>query len=179
MIRYLYPFLPIGALVVAIAFRHRAFACVALGVTAILSATTLAGTASYAQDHARFSYEVTPPDLDPLIAHLEQSGIDRVWADYWVAYRLTFATEERIIAEPIDPTRYGPYRGAVTRAESTTYVFPNCDADFGRDAFERHGLRYDESVVGDFTVFALEAPASPRTLGMIVGLFRTIGCLQA
>ena len=45
---------------------------------------------------------VRPPvalrDLGPLISTLDGLGVDRVYADFWVAYRLTFDTDERIIA---------------------------------------------------------------------------------
>jgi Dolichyl-phosphate-mannose-protein mannosyltransferase len=39
-----------------------------------------------------------PRDLGPLIATLDRLGLDRVYADFWLAYRLTFDTDERIIA---------------------------------------------------------------------------------
>jgi len=39
-----------------------------------------------------------PRDLGPLISTLDGFGLDRVYADFWLAYRLTFDTDERIIA---------------------------------------------------------------------------------
>ena len=39
-----------------------------------------------------------PRDLGPLISTLDSLGLDRVYADFWLAYRLTFDTDERIIA---------------------------------------------------------------------------------
>jgi hypothetical protein len=39
-----------------------------------------------------------PRDLGPLIATLDRLGLDRVYADFWLAYRLTFDTDERIVA---------------------------------------------------------------------------------
>jgi Dolichyl-phosphate-mannose-protein mannosyltransferase len=41
---------------------------------------------------------VAPRDLAPLISTLDDLGLDRVYADFWLAYRLTFETDERIIA---------------------------------------------------------------------------------
>jgi hypothetical protein len=41
---------------------------------------------------------VAPRDLRPLVSVLDDLGIDRVYADFWLAYRLTFETDERIIA---------------------------------------------------------------------------------
>jgi hypothetical protein len=39
-----------------------------------------------------------PRDLGPLIATLDRLGLDRVYADFWLAYRLTFDTNEGIVA---------------------------------------------------------------------------------
>jgi hypothetical protein len=41
---------------------------------------------------------VAPRDLGPLISTLDSLGLDRVYADFWLAYRLTFETDERLIA---------------------------------------------------------------------------------
>jgi 4-amino-4-deoxy-L-arabinose transferase-like glycosyltransferase len=41
---------------------------------------------------------VAPRDIGPLIATLDRLGLDRVYATYWVAYRIDFDTRERIIA---------------------------------------------------------------------------------
>ncbi len=41
-------------------------------------------------------------DVRPAIATLERDGLDRVWADYWVAYRITFLTHEHVIAAEAD-----------------------------------------------------------------------------
>jgi hypothetical protein len=39
-----------------------------------------------------------PRDLGPLISTLDRVGLDRVYADFWLAYVLTFATDERVVA---------------------------------------------------------------------------------
>lgn len=39
-----------------------------------------------------------PRDLGPLVSTLDRLGLDRVYADFWLAYALTFDTRERIIA---------------------------------------------------------------------------------
>ena len=41
---------------------------------------------------------VAPRNIGPLIATLDRLGLDRVYATYWVAYRIDFDTRERIIA---------------------------------------------------------------------------------
>lgn len=39
-----------------------------------------------------------PANLDPVIAKLDQLKVDRMYADYWLAYRIDFQTKERLIA---------------------------------------------------------------------------------
>ena len=41
---------------------------------------------------------MAPRDLGPLISTLDRLGLDRVYADFWLAYSLTFDARERIIA---------------------------------------------------------------------------------
>src|SRR5204863_67473 len=41
---------------------------------------------------------VAPRDIGPLIRTLDEYGLNRVYATYWVTYRLDFDTRERIIA---------------------------------------------------------------------------------
>jgi 4-amino-4-deoxy-L-arabinose transferase-like glycosyltransferase len=49
---------------------------------------------------------VTPRStLDPLVAALDARQVDRVFAPYHVAHRLTFDSKERIVATPIDVVR--------------------------------------------------------------------------
>ncbi len=48
----------------------------------------------------------------------------RAWADYWVAYRLTFATDEQIIVAPTFASRYDPYDRTVrASAVPPAYIF--------------------------------------------------------
>ena len=42
--------------------------------------------------------------------HKEREGIEAAWGDYWVAYRVTFETQERVIAASSSGMpRYEPY----------------------------------------------------------------------
>jgi hypothetical protein len=46
----------------------------------------------------RHIVQLIPRDLSPLIRTLDRIGLDRVYTDYWLAYRLDFDTRERITA---------------------------------------------------------------------------------
>ena len=112
-----------------------------------------------------------PRNLSPLIATLDGLRLNRLYADYWIAYLVDFATKERIVAVenpftqvsfrkgeaviPHDPgARYQPYEREVAAASRHGFVF------FTRTArsvpivrqLERHG--YTRHVVGAFVVYA-------------------------
>ena len=61
-------------------------------------------------------YRRLEPDreTDTIINCLASSGIRAAYADYWLSYKLTFLTDERVIVAPTDGVdRYPPYTAAV------------------------------------------------------------------
>lgn len=103
---------------------------------------------------------------DDLIAFLDSIGAHRGYSTYWVAYRLAFLTEERILLAPLLPykpdmryttydLRYLPHLEAVRAAERVVYVTANhpvLDAAL-RERFTALGLSYREAQIGPYTVF--------------------------
>ena len=106
--------------------------------------------------------DVMRVNLAPALVALDQLRVDRVFADYWIAYRITFDTHERVIASeadlaslaatgpdrvlPLDPRRsshhrHPAYDDAVRASARHAYVLvrgrPNTAAD--RALLERHG----------------------------------------
>ena len=53
------------------------------------------------------AYPTAPRNLAPLVATLDRLHLDRVYADYWLAYVLDFDTRERIVAAQ---SRFGAVR---------------------------------------------------------------------
>jgi hypothetical protein len=94
-----------------------------------------------AQAHAsRNDPSRTPQNIGPLIATLDRAHVRYAFADYWIAYRIDFDSDERIVAvenkfdelsvrhgTPLpgpDPfVRSGAYDEAVRRARSPGFVF--------------------------------------------------------
>jgi hypothetical protein len=60
--------------------------------------------------------------ITALAAHLERQGRTDVWADYWVAYMLSAATQERIVAGDLSPRREESYLIRAAQAPKTTVV---------------------------------------------------------
>ena len=99
--RYLLQLSPVLALLLGQAVsarRHVRMATVAVAAAALtLSGVTLARAASWRDSHPR-NPAVAPRDIQPLVRILDAAGIDRVYAQYWVAYRIDFETNERVVA---------------------------------------------------------------------------------
>ena len=112
-----------------------------------------------------------PRDLKPLISTLDRLRLDRVYADFWLAYRLDFDTRERIVASQNKFShltfaggraiashhpfiRYRPYERKVDAARHG-FIFFRVSAPSRRGfiaQLARHGYR--RLVVGPFLVYA-------------------------
>jgi hypothetical protein len=112
----------------------------------------------------------TPRDLTPLIAALDRLHLDRVYADYWIAYRLDFATSERIVATYDDWLHWSTRDGQVTPDPPLAVRWPPYQREVAQ---ARHGFvflrpepysnpivdalrppRYEMRSVGPFVIYA-------------------------
>lgn len=113
--RYLVLLVPVLVLLVCLpvttAARGAAAVCLATGLST-LSLVLLT------QDVDRYRVaadgHLVPREFGPLVESLDRLGIRRAFAHYWIAYRLTFETGERIIAAEADTASLAERRpGAV------------------------------------------------------------------
>lgn len=165
--RYALLSLPVLALLLAYPLRTIARAWVAVVAAVLLTSLVL----TQMDDHV----EVMPGVANPrhygaLIAELDRNGIDRVRADYWIAYRLTFETDERIIASHsgIDPTqtrdgqvvarnpgwsRNWSYNRAVDSSPRAAIVYSRTDVAESRNRtlLSQHG--YKRETIGPFIMY--------------------------
>ncbi|QOC90533.1 ArnT family glycosyltransferase [Micromonospora craniellae] len=108
---------------------------------------------------------------DLLAAHLVQTGVSEVYADYWTCNRLTFATRERVrcavLNDDLTPglDRYLPYRQAVASADRPAYVAPTQHAldDRLRAWLAGAGLSHQVTAVGDHRVYLPDQPHTRPT----------------
>ena len=92
-------------------------AACALSLTALIALRDAGAMAPGARD-------VRPPTtVAPLIHLLDQRGITRARADYWIAFRVTFLTNERIIVAPTTGNRYPAYRELVERSDRVATIY--------------------------------------------------------
>jgi hypothetical protein len=95
-----------------------------------------------------------PASLRSTITGLEDAGVARVFADYWVAYRLDFESGERIIASPAKPVRNPVYDRMVRSDATPAYLFLRHSTHF--DWFAKtmadRNIPWRSVRVGDFVV---------------------------
>ena len=120
---------------------------------------------------------------DELMRFLEAEGETRGYTNYWVAYPLAFKSREQIIFIPALPyhpdlryttrdNRYAPYTAAVKRSPRAAYIVThNAPLTAAlRQGFERLGVTWEETRIGDFEVFyGLSRHVRPAELGVGLG----------
>lgn len=113
-----------------------------------------------------------------LIAFLEENGGTRGYTNYWIAFKIAFLSDERVILASTLPhkpnmrltgehNRYPPYTDRVAEAEGVVYVTgnqPELDAVL-REGFTARAIAYREWAIGPYRVFYdLSVPMEPAEL---------------
>ncbi len=103
----------------------------AVGIDATLRSNRITGVALLTSLLALFAlqqitwYERLEPDREAsaIVECLDRSGIRTAYAGYWLSYKLTFLTGERVIVAPVDGVdRYAPYTAAVRAQPSSPTI---------------------------------------------------------
>jgi 4-amino-4-deoxy-L-arabinose transferase-like glycosyltransferase len=97
-----------------------------------------------------------PRRIDPVVRTLERERVSRVFANYWIAYRLSFETDEHVIATPsTGARRYQPYEAAVRGARAPAWVFVDGQVSIRHFVAEmrRIAVPYRRVETRDFVVF--------------------------
>lgn len=101
--------------------------------------------------------------LASLIAGLEHTGIQHLYTTYWVAYRLSFESGERIIATPLpgeEMVRYPPYAEQVGKSPNPAVVLLPPRSTCFRGFLEEKGFSFRSQRAGGFDLFSdLPPPA--------------------
>lgn len=123
--RYLTMLFPVLALLVARAFVRAGTAGAALGLAAAvgLSAAGLASARSSPNLTMPAPTVPVPANLAPLLDVLRAEGVSRGYADYWIAYSVTFLTREHVILTSTRLDRWPAYTRLVRRDPDPAWVF--------------------------------------------------------
>lgn len=118
--RYLVPIAPYLALLLTAALRRRVSVALVAVALVVTTAATLPRLQPVTQQIESSRY--VPADAAPLLAALHARGIDLIFADYWIAYRVGFESGQRVLAAPLVSERR-PDDTARVRAGPASWVF--------------------------------------------------------
>jgi 4-amino-4-deoxy-L-arabinose transferase-like glycosyltransferase len=106
------------------------FAALGLTLATAVRVVPYVPLAASGSSRAQWTTWHADPDLwpQPLVIALERSGATAVYANYWVAYVLTFDARGRIVAADPRVDRYPPYLAAVERSRHPAWVFVRSSA---------------------------------------------------
>jgi hypothetical protein len=112
--------------------------------------------------------DVSPEPVAALVAALDDLGADRVHADYWVAYRLAWETDGRIVATPLTDVRDTAIDRAVRDAPAPALVTAvRCERRL-QAALDAAGVAFTERrVAGVWEVVVPERRVTPDDLGPV------------
>jgi hypothetical protein len=97
----------------------------------------------------RHTVQWVPRDLRPLISALDGLGLDHVYADYWLAYRIDFDTRERIVAVENGFTQVTFEGGQAIPSPQPDVRYPPYDREVQG---ARHGFIFYRQTVGSVPI---------------------------
>ena len=177
--RYLLFALPFVALLLAAHARHH---LVAVAVVVPLVALSVAGLDRMGGDqtYPYASNRTVPKSIDPLLRLLDEHDEDRLFADYWLAYRVMFETGEDVVATPTQRifVRNRGFDRQVRTDPAPAWAFlagTPADRQFGLD-LATLGIEADRYESGGFALWVPLArvrpedlPPHPESPGIVVG----------
>ncbi|CAN5762622.1 hypothetical protein BH23ACT1_BH23ACT1_09930 [soil metagenome] len=163
--RYVLFLAPVLALLVTHRLTTTAARGAVLAGAAVLSVISLASLMSWSADHPG-NYDLASGDLDPVLSILERRGVNAAWGDYWTAYRITFETNEEVIAASVDRVRHPPYQAEVAQRSAPAFVVhegTSVDDELG-PALAADGIDFQRVPAGDFVVYLPDEAVDPVEL---------------
>ena len=133
--RYVVIVAPALAVLLAMPATTLPRAALLLAAVAVLSTAVLGRWLAWSDDNAAAAaLDRKTVDVRPAIAALDRAEIDRLYADYWIAYRITLDTRERVIASEADLASLSP--------DGPHRVMPKTPHDYT----DHHHPAYDQAV---------------------------------
>jgi 4-amino-4-deoxy-L-arabinose transferase-like glycosyltransferase len=123
--RYLVVFAPVPALLGGWALARLRPVGAALGLACVLALSVVGLVRMEHGELAapRGTGQPVPADLTPLLDLLRSERVHYVLANYWIAYRISFESDEQIIATSTGFVRYQPHDRLVRNSEAPVRVF--------------------------------------------------------
>jgi hypothetical protein len=162
--RYVFLLAPIVAITLAACVTWRWLAAPALCGAVAMTLFGLSGLTAAASFHS--GDKQIPVDLGPLVRALDEEGVRTGVADYGIAFRIVFETDERIVVAGNPYNRYPPYTTVLESGPPPAWIFIEGSAPElrFRQIVDAMGERYRLRSAGGFSVYLLERRFLPGQL---------------
>lgn len=166
-LRYLFFVAPFLCLLLARLVGSRRAAAGVLAAAVLVSAVGLARVQVVSEAAGAPHLVGVVDSLDEVIRVLDAEGIDAVHADYWIAYRLAFETDERIVGSPsAGALRYPPYDDRLRTADRAAWIVATgSDQEAAMSKkLDELGVGYRVIPAGDLSVVLTDRNVQPGEL---------------
>lgn len=163
--RYLLFLAPVLALVIAHVLSTTRRQVLGIGVAFALSVLGLMSLSSWTERKPH-GLDLTPGSLDRVLEILDQNDVSAAWARYWIAYRVTFDSEEHVIAGSAHSVRFPPYQEYVQDqplAAMIVYQGSAQDELLGPALMDKK-VRFRRLPAGRFAVYLPDGDINPAEL---------------
>jgi 4-amino-4-deoxy-L-arabinose transferase-like glycosyltransferase len=162
--RYLFCMSPLIALLVAQGLRTRR---AIIGGLSLLTAVTTMGLVAISDGLSPSAPDIpTPIRMGPLLSRLEAMNVQAGYADYWIAYRVTFESGEQIVVDGSNNSRFWPYHVQVRNSPRAAWIFVE-GSGLARNLVHEMGVRrlsYEEAHIGGFSVYVPSVNLPPEAV---------------
>jgi hypothetical protein len=107
-----------------------------------------------------------PLDFSAAVETIEAHGVDRAFAEYSIAYPISFVADEDVIATSTGHIRYEPHERAVRSHPNPAWLFPagSPRATSFAAVLQELGLSHEHTETEDFIVYFPGAPVYPEAV---------------
>lgn len=107
-----------------------------------------------------------PRHVESDLAALERAGVDRAWADYWIAYRLDFLAGDDLVLSPHLSRRDDAAFAAVAADPTPAFLYARTDVRWRQleDGLDALGVASRTVRTEHFVAILAEAPVAPTSL---------------
>lgn len=176
-LRYLYPLLPVLALVLGALVpdvqQRVARAGLLAGVVVVASLTSWWGLSGLrdASEDAGDTLFLSAPGIEEVVARLEERGVERVTTELAGA-QITFASDGRVRGASFGSPRFDDLEAEMLVDAPTTYVFDLSRTDFDNSArlertLEERGIGFEREQYGTWAIYYLDEWLPPWEAGLV------------
>ncbi len=139
---------------------------VALGTICVVAAFSALAFVQLVDDDGQ-DPAIGPPDPTPVVAALDRLGIAHAYSDHWIGYQIVFATQERILTDPISTSRWPEFDEAIGASSRVAWIV-NAGFPLDRrllDEWARLGVFAHREEIGRFVIYVPDRVVTPPELG--------------